>query len=234
MVVAIGAVGWTMLPDPEPTADQLNRSVVLRLRDHPQVEFVDLHTGFDLEEMTDDGLHPNAVGSEQIARTWLDALDRTGRRGLPGTQRVMPLGDSITAWSYRDHLAKMLDEQGWNVDMVGSLSDVADPDGGVPDSNDDLDHEGHPGWTTANLLEGNPDEPERGSLDDWISADPDIVLLHIGTNDLFWTADGTEAIAERVERIVNTLTEDEPDRLVMVAEIIPFATELVDIYVGDA
>lgn len=232
-VVGIGVAGWMLLPRPDPTADQLNRAVVRSLRDNPSVEFVDLHSGFDVEEMTDDGIHPNRVGSTHIAERLAEALAGTGLRGGRDLA-LMPLGDSITAWSYRDELAEILDDDGWDFEMVGTLDGPADPDAPASAPGEGLAHDGHPGWTTQHILEGNPEEPSRGRLTEWLaSTEPDIVLLHAGTNDLFWTDDGADTIAERVGEIVEVATADDPDRLVVIAEIIPFAPELVDIYVSD-
>jgi len=235
LVGATAYLGWRLLPDPEPSADQVNRAVVNELRDHPSVMIVDQHSDFEVEEMTDDGLHPNAEGSQQMALVWADALARSGRRPTDGeTVSIMPLGDSITAWAYRDRLAALLVLDGWNFDMVGSISGGATTDGGPGQDNIDLDHEGHTGWSTLNILEGHPDEPDAGRLDEWIDgADPDVVLLHIGTNDLFRTEDGAKPIANRVRQIVDDIVEDRPDRLVLVAEIIPFESGLIDIYIEE-
>jgi lysophospholipase L1-like esterase len=43
------------------------------LPDSP-VHLVDLHTGFDLETQTYDGLHPNEAGERWMAERWFDAL----------------------------------------------------------------------------------------------------------------------------------------------------------------
>jgi lysophospholipase L1-like esterase len=89
--------------------------------------------------------------------------------------RIMPLGDSITfgmgsttGSGYRAELWRRLVEQsGYGVDLVGSART-----GTLPD----IDHEGHSGWTIAQLSD---------SVDGWLAAaTPDVVLLHIGTNDV--------------------------------------------------
>ena len=48
-------------------------------------------------------------------------------------------------------------------------------------------HEGRDGWQANELLNGRPSAPAEGKLADWLTADqPDIILLHIGTNDVTW------------------------------------------------
>ena len=52
----------------------------------------------------------------------------------------------------------------------------------VPDF--DPDHDGHPGWRAEEIVAGRTGS-EEGILSDWLIAEePNIVLLHIGTNDI--------------------------------------------------
>jgi len=97
------------------------------------------------------------------------------------TPRIMPLGDSITrgwygssyAWGYRRPLYVSLTNGGYEFDFVGSKAD-----GSFPDPN----HEGHDGWRADEILNGRP---SYGKLENWLIAhQPDVVLLHIGTNDV--------------------------------------------------
>lgn len=89
--------------------------------------------------------------------------------------RIMPLGDSITRgyfgsvnhWGYRKPLYDLLASDSYDFDFVGSLTDgaFADPD-----------HEGHDGWRADQILT---------SVGGWLlTYQPDVVLLHIGTNDI--------------------------------------------------
>jgi hypothetical protein len=89
--------------------------------------------------------------------------------------RIMPLGDSITRgyvssiyhWGYRKPLYDNLTTGGYSFDFVGSQFD-----GSFPDPN----HEGHDGWRADQILT---------SIGGWlITYQPDVVLLHIGTNDI--------------------------------------------------
>src|SRR5580765_1323778 len=93
--------------------------------------------------------------------------------------RILPFGDSVTASvsphnSYRFWLWHKLTDNGFNVDFVGTQNGVAD---GAPANPDfDMDHEGHPGWTTMDGLI---------HVDSIAAAtQPDIVLLDLGANDV--------------------------------------------------
>ena len=107
---------------------------------------------------------------------------------LPPPIRIMPLGDSITygvgaAGGYRTPLYRLLTNLNYNVDFVGTQT--TNPDTNLPD----LDHEGHSGWTIGGL---------DGGILGWLDsiADPDVILLHIGTND-----SGAADFSNRVDRL---------------------------------
>ena len=107
--------------------------------------------------------------------------------------RIMPLGDSITYDSrgdesrpddlrtgYRQPLWLLLQSAGYSVDFVGSL--VAGQ-AAIPAF--DPDNEGHPGWRADMIT------PE---IYGWLQDHPaDIILLHIGTNDLNTNSNDTSA-----------------------------------------
>ncbi|MFQ6024769.1 MAG: GDSL-type esterase/lipase family protein [Acidiferrobacterales bacterium] len=107
--------------------------------------------------------------------------------------RIMPLGDSITlgegeeppggAVAYRQKLYDDLVAAGYLIDFVGGESDGAFAD---------ADHEGHSGWTAAEVA---------AAVTDWLNANPpDIVLLHIGTNGLDPT-NGDDDVADILDAI---------------------------------
>ncbi|MEE4313962.1 MAG: Ig-like domain-containing protein, partial [Desulfofustis sp.] len=91
--------------------------------------------------------------------------------------RVMPLGDSITEGytipgGYRLKFWQNLENDGLDcgVDLVGTLNNNSVA--GL----DDPDHEGHSGWTTGQILAG---------IDSYLAAaTPDVVMMHLGTNDI--------------------------------------------------
>jgi lysophospholipase L1-like esterase len=111
--------------------------------------------------------------------------------------RVMPLGDSITVGSgppspyngYRRPLFHALSPN-YSVDFKGGEVD------GIEDF--DRDHEGHGGWHAAG-------HPTRSILDyvySWVAANPaDVILLHIGTNDINDGGQSAQEVAQILDEI---------------------------------
>ncbi|MCO5205967.1 MAG: putative Ig domain-containing protein [Anaerolineae bacterium] len=133
--------------------------------------------------------------------------------------RIMPLGDSITQgsnsgvtdsdkWiSYRYDLWHSLQQAGYYVDFVGSRTNGQYY---TPIDGFDPHHQGAPGATantTANSVTG------------YLTDNPaDIVLLHIGTNDL--NANPANTSAATVGIILNKIDVVDPDIVVVLARII--------------
>ncbi|SES20120.1 Cellulose binding domain-containing protein [Lentzea xinjiangensis] len=133
--------------------------------------------------------------------------------------RVMPLGDSITQGGsiggYRLDLGAKLRSAGRTVDFVGSL---ADGPGSMPDRN----HEGHPGWTIAQV---------DGNVVNWLRTyTPRTILLHIGTNDMYGS--DPAGAPRRLSALVDKITAQAPGADVFVSTIIPirFADATVRAY----
>ncbi|WP_410575332.1 cellulose binding domain-containing protein [Amycolatopsis sp. cmx-4-61] len=129
---------------------------------------------------------------------------------------IMPLGDSITQGGsiggYRLDLGAKLRADGRSVDFVGSLSDG-------PASMPDRDHEGHPGWTIAQI---------DANVSGWLTRfHPRTILLHIGTNDMYGS--DPAGAPRRLSALVDRITNQAPDTDVFVATIIPirFADQTV-------
>ncbi len=121
---------------------------------------------------------------------------------LQATTKIMPLGDSIT-WDwhyddprtdaersgYRNYLWYQLTDKGYSIDFVGSKTN-----GGAVKPHFDGNNEGYTGETSyqiANriyrLLEMNP---------------PEIILLHIGTNDsLYYPSTDTSGVEEILDQV---------------------------------
>ncbi|PVX23189.1 MAG: hypothetical protein CW691_11345, partial [Candidatus Bathyarchaeum sp.] len=127
------------------------------------------------------------------------------------TVKIMPLGDSITRgvppWDnptgYRQELYVDLINSGFNVDFVGSLTDGS---GAFPPVFD-TDHEGHGGWYANEI---------RDNVIGWLDANPaDVVLLHIGTNDI---SAGDEYVVDEVEDILDNIDsyESANDKVILV------------------
>lgn len=122
--------------------------------------------------------------------------------GAAGVVRIMPLGDSITRGGgagdttppelrvgYRQSLQAKLAADGFTVDFVGS--EQSGP------SVMDRDHEGHAGWTTSQILAGLPS---------WLdAAQPDVVLLLIGANDLAASQDPINQVIPATNRVAQIL-----------------------------
>jgi lysophospholipase L1-like esterase len=116
------------------------------------------------------------------------AFASTAAASTLGPIRIMPLGDSITygtnstgTVSYRRPLYQLLSGASQNVDFVGSLAD------GSPEDFD-RNHEGHRGWRADQI---------RDNITGWLNSNPaDVVLLHIGTNDITQHQTATSTAAE--------------------------------------
>jgi lysophospholipase L1-like esterase len=132
-------------------------------------------------------------------------------RAVADPVKIMPLGDSITRGvgstnsnGYRKPLYLALADAGYNFDFVG---------GQTAGDFQDLNHEGHGGWHadtagTSDIL---------GQVYNWLTANPaDIVLLHIGTNDI--TVGGQNA--NEVSDILNEIDRFSTDIKVILALII--------------
>ncbi|MBD3344980.1 MAG: hypothetical protein GF401_07955, partial [Chitinivibrionales bacterium] len=147
---------------------------------------------------------------------------------LSTATKIMPLGNSITSGdtyynSYRRPLWHMLDSAGYEVDFVGTLTENFR--GPPPNPDFDMDHEGHYGWDTGEILEGASfGDTSNGFLSRWIQEyTPDIVLLHIGTNNL---DDPINQTLGDITQIIATLQSANPSVTILVAEIIQWGEGL--------
>jgi lysophospholipase L1-like esterase len=111
--------------------------------------------------------------------------------------KIMPLGDSITYGEgivsyggYRNLLGALLQSDGYLFDFVGSQKSAEEVLA-------DADNEGHPGWRIRNLKD---DIDAEGWLETY---KPDLILLHIGSNDLrygnpVYAADNLSALLDDI------------------------------------
>jgi len=125
-----------------------------------------------------------------------------------GIVRIMPLGDSITAGLLMDGTGTEIPVDQWvgyrrklyndlvalyqtkfGINLVGTVANLG-ANASPPLA--DRDNEGHDGWTDDEILNGtsNPTKQltcfvSNCNITGWLdSAQPDIVLLHIGTNGI--------------------------------------------------
>ncbi|MDQ2588728.1 cellulose binding domain-containing protein [Saccharothrix yanglingensis] len=126
--------------------------------------------------------------------------------------RVMPLGDSITdgfnvPGGYRVDLWRKLVAGGHSVDFVGSMANG-------PGSLGDRDHEGHSGWTIAQI---------DANITTWLRTHtPRTILLHIGTNDIYGSNPG--GAPQRLSALIDKITAQAPDAVLLVATITPLSS----------
>lgn len=139
------------------------------------------------------------------------------------TVRVMPLGDSITEGdknysSYRRALWQKLQADRYRVDFVGSKTRNFDGPNPTPDF--DLDHEGHWGWRADEIL---------ANLDGWVTTyNPDVALIHLGSNDVFQNNSVSSTISE-LEQIIDVFRNRNPQTIILLAQIIPSAFDTADV-----
>ena len=127
--------------------------------------------------------------------------------------RIMPLGDSITAGPgcWRALLWNRLQANGrTNIDFVGTQLG-----GGCPGPAYDIDHEGHGGFSATGIADQN-------QLPPWLAAtSPDIVLMHLGTNDMWGGFIPTATKIAAYTKLVGQMRANNPAMKIVVAQIIP-------------
>ena len=144
--------------------------------------------------------------------------------------KLMPLGDSITrgidSCSYRSPLARLL--QNNSVEFVGKQGVDARHPAGCTETN--FEHAGRAGWRAIDWLKTNSVGETivygvtRAEL-------PDIVLLHIGSNDInrgelpgefdLATSKGTDTVG-RINEMINQIYAASPHTAIYVADLIPW------------
>lgn len=152
------------------------------------------------------------MASQRFSPAVFEPLER---RALLAATRIMPVGDSITEGldghaTYRYWLWHQLKNAGRDVDFVGGARGVWQGMPRFPDF--DQDHEGHVGYRADTLV---------NRIDEFAAAQrPDIVLLHIGSNDMFQAQSVDGTIAE-VAQVIDKLRLANPRVIVLLAQLIP-------------
>ncbi|WP_430789545.1 FG-GAP-like repeat-containing protein [Actinoplanes sp. G11-F43] len=149
-----------------------------------------------------------------VATVLIPAAPAQARALTDPTLRVMPLGDSITAGShsvpnyvgYRGRLGDLVRQQArYRIDFVGSSTvshAIADPQ-----------HEGHSSQTIAYL---------RDNIDGFMdAAQPDVVLLLAGINDLKYDRTATTAdVVSRLDSLVNRIIFKRPNVTIVLSGLL--------------
>ncbi len=142
------------------------------------------------------------------------------RIALQDPLRILPLGDSITQGnaahqSYRYPLWKKLLDRRIAFDFIGSMHGNFKGNPEWPDYKGqifDPDHEGHWGWQTDEIL---------NKLDVWmVEYTPDIVLMHLGTNDIF-RQQSVESTLEELNKLIAKFREKNANVAIFIAKLIP-------------
>ena len=129
--------------------------------------------------------------------------------------RIMPLGDSITESSgghasYRYWLWNDLLSAGYDPDFVGSRYGVHAGEPAFPDF--DQDHEGHWGWRADQF---------RAQIAGWVTTcQPQVILIHLGHNDL-WQGQGVANAIADLDAIIDTIRSVRPTAVFLLAQVIP-------------
>lgn len=155
--------------------------------------------------------------------------------------RIMPMGDSITVgytnadWTggafefgYRSGLYTLLSNAGYNFRFIGNSTEpwtfrdprTTDPAWPPAINLETLGQDGHNGYAGEDAAYLN------ANISSWLAnQDPDIILLKIGTNG-YQQSDRTD-----LQTLVNTITTNEPDCHLIIAQIMPrytFVQEVVN------
>lgn len=168
-----------------------------------------------------DGVHPNTAGADSIAHVIYRGLMKTGKKVIT----IAPYGNSITQandthQSFRYPLWKKLIDAKIAFDFVGSMN--TNFGGGTPSQPDyngipfDKDHEGHWGWRADEILNG---------MGAWLTKyTPDMVLMHVGSNDCI-QGQSTNTTVDEITQIIGKLRNDNPSVVIFISNLIPcFAT----------
>lgn len=148
------------------------------------------------------------------------------------TKNILALGNSITNGtnkfnSYRRDLWQLLHKGNYNFDFIGSWN-KHHMGGDVPNPDFDMDHDGHSGWTTHDILSPPDWDKQRGNINDWLKIyTPDIVLIELGTNDVFQCVPVKDAM-KNISQIIDILRNKNSHVKIFLSQIPPLGTQWAD------
>ena len=150
------------------------------------------------------------------------------------TLKILPLGDSITCASkykvsYRYPLWKRLVDAGVDFTFVGTQSVKGNAGRthwerykhlAFPPAN-----EGHSGWRADQVLHGLEKPKNEPGLSTWLKTyQPDVVLIHLGTNDMY-QKQTPESTRDEIEQIIMKLRANNPAVKIILAKVIPMRSD---------
>ena len=209
---SLGKYSWTV-PDVQIT------EVLIRINDMPNPSIFDVsNSQFQIY-----------IGAAtKKSRT----LNKTTTVTSSTTVKIMPLGDSITEGegdnggnyvSYRAELWHLLYQAGFNFTFVGSQNSGTSSHTGESFDNS---HEGHGGWV-GYPFPSNPSTDTMAlsnSLNGFLTSNPpDIILLHIGTNDVnenHWDSFENSPLSNDIKPLLNIIYSYNPGIVTFLAKII--------------
>lgn len=148
------------------------------------------------------------------------------------TVNILTIGNSITNGtdrynSYRRPLWQMLHKARYNFDFIGSWS-KHHMGGDVPDADFDMDHEGHSGWTFEDLFNPPDWDVQRGNIYQWIrSYTPDLVLIELGTNDVFQCRPADD-IVKNLSSLITLLRAKNSNVKIFISTLLPLGSTWSD------
>jgi hypothetical protein len=151
------------------------------------------------------------------------AAVRFGQPAAPGrTLKLMPLGDSITAstglaqsWRYLLWKRTVI-QDGGKLDFVGTQDDKTSASVAPPADFLDTQHEGHSGWC-IDVCNGTS---ALNNITNWMTTyQPDIVMVHFGTNDIYQNTTGA-VTTTRMDTLLARIYAVKPDTHVILSKII--------------
>ena len=180
---------------------------------------------------------PNSTGRRGMDRFTFHVTDSDGLASAPATAwvlnngkvRIMPLGDSITDGININNSPAPANRVGYRKDLYDGLTALSagtygiDFVGSVSSGSalmSDTNHEGHDGWCDDNnpYCTVSSGANIADSVSGFLSSNPpDIILLHIGTNEFSTDNTGVNTILNNI----NTWAQSNYAVTVMVARIIP-------------
>lgn len=136
--------------------------------------------------------------------------------------KIMAVGDSITHGvrnqsSYRKPLNNSLTKAGCQYSFVGSQST------NYPTTGFTAAHEGYSGHTADHFLTGHNDASgsNQGIIHSMSAYNPDVVLLHIGTNDMRLLQSIDSTMSE-IDLIISAIHQHNASATVLLANVIPW------------